>query len=258
MTKRGIRSGMSAFGIPLGVQKLSDQSPAISNQLLSALAADAYERLLSHHDIVDLIELDVLDKAGSVIDYVYFPFEGIISLVMPMDGKSTIEIGLIGNEGMLGITVMLGVNTAPFRAVVQSEGSALRMPRLVFMQELERNAPLKRELKRYLYVLMSQLVQSSCCHRFHLVQERLARLLLMISDRAHSTGFYITQDLLAKMLGVRRVGVTKAAGSLQHQHLISYSRGQMLINDIPGLEKASCSCYLTDKETYQRVLTAHH
>jgi CRP-like cAMP-binding protein len=229
-----------------------------ANLLLSALAPDALQQLLSEHATVHLVVDDVLDKAGDVIDYVYFPFDGIISLVMPMGGDSNLEIGLVGNEGMLGITVMLDVDVAPFRAVVHSEGSALRIPRLVFMQELEKNPALKRELKRYLYVLMSQLVQSSGCHRYHVVEKRLARLLLMIRDRAHSTGFYITQDLLAKMLGVRRMGVTKAAGALQHQHLISYNRGQMLINDSLGLERASCSCYQSDKATYDRILTAQH
>lgn len=234
---------------------MSDLVAPQSNRLLAALSPDALAALLADYDTVDLIVPNVLERRGQTIDYVYFPFDGIVALVMPMGGDANLEVVLVGNEGMLGITVTLGVDVAPFLAVVNREGVALRIPRLVFMQELEKNPVLKRELKRYLYVLMSQLIQSSGCHRYHVLEKRLARLLLMIRDRAHSAGFYITQDLLARMLGVRRMGVTKAAVSLQHQQLISYNRGQMLIKDASGLERASCSCYLADKATYDRILT---
>ena len=160
---------------------------------------------------------------------------------------------LFRSEGMLGISLMLGSNIAPFRALVQGAGTALRITVSAFLNQLEQSPELQLQLKRYIYVSFSQLVQTSVCNRFHVVEERLARLLLMIKDRKHSKEFYITQELLAQMLGVRRVGVTKAAGSLQARKLISYSRGDLKILNVSGLESVSCVCYQTDKETYERI-----
>jgi CRP-like cAMP-binding protein len=197
---------------------------------------------------------DVLSNPGDRIRHVYFPTDSIISLVKPIDGGGSLEVGLVGNEGMLGITLMLGVNAAPFRALVQGGGPALRIAAPLFLHELEQNPALQRELKRYLFVSFSQLVQSATCNRFHVVEERLARLLLMIRDRTNSESLHVTHELLAQMLGVRRVGVTKAAGALQKRRLISYSRGEVRIHDLGGLEAASCGCYRADKETYARIL----
>jgi CRP-like cAMP-binding protein len=197
---------------------------------------------------------DLLESSGKPIDHAYFPIDSSIALVMPMEGGSGLEAALIGNEGMLGVALMLGVEVAPFRAVVQGAGSALRITAPSFLRELEHSPSLKRQLNRYVYVLLSQLVQTATCTRFHVVLERLARLLLMISDRAHADEFHITQEVLAKMLGVRRVGVTKAASLLQKKKLISYSRGDVRILDIAGLEAASCACYQADKATYARIM----
>jgi len=156
----------------------------------------------------------------------------------------------------LGAPLLLGVDRSPLRALVQGAGSALRMPVASFARELERSPPLLHSLKRYLQVRMSQLAQMAACSRFHVVEERLARWLLMTQDRAHADEFRVTHEFLAYMLGVRRVGVTKAATSLQARRLISYRRGDVRILDRTGMERASCVCYQTDKNTYDRLLRA--
>jgi len=163
-------------------------------------------------------------------------------------------VGMIGTEGMFGAGLMLGVDISPLHALVQGGGPALRMNAKRFRRELEENPALQRGLNRYLYVLISQLAQAAACTRFHVVEARLARWLLMTRDRARSDEFYLTQDFLSHMLGVRRVGVTKAAGSLQKRKLIDYSRGVIKILDHGGLRAAACGCYLADKRTYKRIL----
>ena len=224
------------------------------NLLLAALPFKERELLISHCEPVQLNFAEVLYSAGDRIPHIYFPTGSFISLVTPLANGAGLEVGLIGNEGMLGITLPLEVDTAPFQALVQGAGSALRMTSAAFMHDLEQSPALQRLLKRYLYVSMSQLAQSAVCCRLHMVEERLARWLLMTQDRAHSNNFHITHIILAYMLGVRRVGITKAASSLQRQKLISYRRGHIKIIDNSGLESASCSCYLAEKQTYERVM----
>lgn len=230
------------------------QAISFVNHLLADLPNNEFETLIKKCDLIQLVYADVLINRDELIDYVYFPIDSIISLVAPIEESRGMEVTMIGNEGMLGITLMLGVNTAPFSALVQKTGSAIRIDSPSFLNSLERSPALKDHLNRYLCVSFSQLVQAAICNRFHFVEERLARLLLMIRDRAHSASFYITQDLLAHMLGVRRVGVTKAALALQHKNLIGYSRGYVVIHDVEGLENEACACYRTDKETYERML----
>jgi CRP-like cAMP-binding protein len=161
---------------------------------------------------------------------------------------------MVGNEGMLGIPLMLGVDISPLHALVQGSGRALRMDVALFRRELKNCPSLERELKLYAYVLMSQLAQTAACTRFHVVEARLARWLLMTQDRVHGNSFHLTHEFLGHMLGVRRVGVTKAATSLQRQALISYNRGEITVLDRTGLEAASCGCYHADQNTYDRVL----
>jgi CRP-like cAMP-binding protein len=161
---------------------------------------------------------------------------------------------MVGNEGMLGVSLILGVSISPIHAVVQSGGTALRMSVLHFRRQLELSDPLLRLLKRYLFVVIGQFAQSSACTRFHVVEARLARCLLMTQDRAHSAQFHMTHEFLAAMLGVRRECVTIAATSLQHEKLIHYRRGHITVRDRNGLEKAACSCYAYDMKIYARML----
>jgi CRP-like cAMP-binding protein len=225
-----------------------------TNRILAALPSKDRERLLAHCEPVELMFADVIYKPGELILHVYFPTNSSISLVTPLEGSASLEVGLIGNEGMLGIPLTLGVDVSPFLALVQSSGPALRINVASFLRELGRSAALQRELNLYLYVLISQLGQTAACTRFHVVEARLARWLLMTQDRAHSDTFHVTHVFLAYMLGVRRVGVTKAASSLQKQKLISYHRGDVKILDRAGLEAASCQCYRAEKETYEHIL----
>jgi CRP-like cAMP-binding protein len=221
---------------------------------LAALPRKACEHLLASCETIELMFAEELYRVGEPVKHVYFPTGSVISLVTPVDNHANIEVGLVGNEGMLGITSMLEVDVAPFHALVQGTGQALRITVPSFLRELEQNPALQHELKRYLYVSMSQLAQTAACTRFHMIEARLARWLLMTQDRSQSSTFHTTHIFLAYMLGVRRVGITKAANSLQKQNLISYHRGNITILNHVGLEAASCSCYRTDKEIYERIL----
>jgi CRP-like cAMP-binding protein len=224
------------------------------NQLLAALPAADCDRLIGDSSPVHLAFSETLHESGQRIRHVYFPIEGFISLITPADGRSQLEVGLVGTEGMLGVSLILGVDTSPLRALVQGAGSAWRVEAGHFLRELERSAPLRQLLNRYLYVLLTQLTQSAICTRFHLVEARLARWLLMTRDRAHSNHFHITHEFLAYMLGVRRVGVTSAASALQRRKLIRYARGDIALLNGRALAAASCKCYATDLKTYARVM----
>lgn len=226
----------------------------MENRLLASLPRKDRQQMLSGCEQVELVLGNILGEPGETIRHVYFPTDSFISLMTPIVGQGSLEVALIGSEGMYGIPLMLGVDISPLHAVVQGAGPAWRMDAERFHRELKHSVALRQELNLYIYVLMSQLAQTAACTRFHVVEERLARWLLMTRDRAHSEEFHITHEFLAHMLGVRRVGVTKAAGSLQKKKLISYSRGDIKIRDIAGLEAASCKCYRADKETYERIL----
>jgi CRP-like cAMP-binding protein len=230
------------------------QSASATNRLLAALPRKTCEQLLVNCEQIELIFGEVLYRPEELIPYVYFPIGSSISLETPINGGAGLEVKLIGNEGMLGITLILEVDVAPFHAWVVGAGPALRMTAPLFRRELERNVALQQELKHYLYVSMSQLALTTTCTRFHMVEARLARWLLMTHDRAQSDHFHITHEILAHMLGVRRVGITKAARSLLKQKLINYHRGNITILDRVGLESVSCECYQADKKIYERVL----
>ncbi|MCR4302025.1 MAG: Crp/Fnr family transcriptional regulator [Sulfuricaulis sp.] len=214
-----------------------------TNSVLQVLSPKENLRLSMLSEQVDLTYGDVLCEPGKTLRHVYFPNSGIISLLTPLDGHDSVEVGLVGREGMAGIGLFLGSSVSPVQMLVQGSGIATRMKAASFRNEIKRNPVLQRELNRYLYAFMAQVAQTAACNRHHLLEKRLARWLLMTHDRARSNEFHLTQEFLAHMLGVRRVGVTRAAGLLQEKNLISYRRGNITILDRKGLERASCRCY---------------
>jgi CRP-like cAMP-binding protein len=214
-----------------------------TNSLLAALPNKEYQMLLTYLEPVTLTFGEVLYSPSEPINHVYFPTDSLVSLLTLAEGHQAIEVGMVGYEGMLGIPFALGVNDSPVRAVVQGTGMAMCMTAANFRKELQHSVHLQQEVYRYTYELMVQMTQTAACNRFHHVEARLARWLLMTRDRVRSNQFHLTQELLGNMLGVRRVGVTKAAGALRQHNLISYSRGEITILDGAGLEAAACQCY---------------
>ncbi|MHB1201029.1 MAG: Crp/Fnr family transcriptional regulator [Polaromonas sp.] len=211
-------------------------------------------RLLAICEPVQLGLAQVLHQPGEPTRHVYFPTESFISLVALVDGKAGVEVGMAGREGMLGAHLALGVPTAPLHALVQGAGAAWRIGAPAFLRELAASSALQRGLRRYLYVLMAQQATAAGCLRFHLTGQRLARWLLMSQDRAGADHFHVTHEFLAYMLGMRRVGVTAAASTLQRSGLIQYHRGEITVLDRSGLEAAACGCYAADRQSYADVL----
>lgn len=197
---------------------------------------------------------EVLCEPGQPTRHVHFPTEGFISLVATHDGSPGVEVGMVGGEGMLGSQVALGVATSPLHALVQGPGVAWRVSADAFTAELAASAGLRKVMNQYVYVQMAQMATAAACLRFHQVGPRLARWLLMTQDRAHADNFHVTHEFLAYMLGVRRVGITGAAGALQDSALIQYHRGNFTVLDRAGLEAAACSCYAADCRSYARLM----
>ena len=223
---------------------------SFSNSLLAALPAGKHHSLRSKLEPVELVFGDILLSPGERIQYVFFPGNSLVSLLTE-EGKRAVEVGLVGHEGMVGIPLALGVDVSPVRAVVQGTGMALRMKRESFLREYRKSPHLQRGLLGYSHALMSQVTQISACNRLHSVETRLARWLLMTRDRLRSNHFELTHEFLGHMLGVRRVGITQAAGALQRRKLISYTRGHIRILDSRGLEAASCHCYQIVRALYE-------
>ena len=224
-----------------------------TNRLLESLSRKDRAHLLDRCEQVELTFPDVLAEPGDGMLHVYFPTDSFISLVTSV-GTDNLEVALAGNEGLYGVPVALGVATSPVHALVQGSGAAWRMDAAAFRGELAHSAGLRTCINRYIYVLMSQLINTAGCNRFHVVEQRVARWLLMTADRAHKPTFRITHEFLAYMLGVRRVGITEAASALQRRGLIGYTRGVVTVLDRAGLERAACSCYRADIATYKSIL----
>ena len=229
----------------------------IENSLLAALPRKEYRLLLAGLEPVPLTFGKVLYEPGETIRHVYFPDTSLVSLLTLADGHLALEVGLIGREGMLGVPLVLGHPVSSVRALVQGSGTAMRMPAAHFLKEFRLSLPLQRELYRYIHTLMAQISQTAACNRFHVVEMRLARWLLMTHDRVKSDRFRMTQEFLGHMLGVRRVGVTKAAQALQKGKLIHYSRGDITVLDRKGLEAAACQCYEVVKDMHDGAQARH-
>jgi CRP-like cAMP-binding protein len=227
---------------------------ARQNHLLDALPGSDYARLAPHLEVVPLKLGDVLYESGDALRYVYFPTTAIISLLYVMEDGASAEIAIVGNEGILGISLFMGGETTPSRAVVQSAGHAFRLKAGLLKDEFGRFGPTMHLLLRYTQALITQMAQTAVCNRHHSIDQQLCRWLLLSLDRLASNELAMTQELIANMLGVRREGVTEAAGKLQDAGLIHYSRGKITVVDRGGLETRSCECYQVVKKEFDRLL----
>jgi CRP-like cAMP-binding protein len=225
------------------------------NHLLSALPAAEFGRLSAHLELVPMPLGEALYESGGRLQHVYFPTTSIVSLLYVMEDGASAEIAVVGNEGILGISLFMGGETTPSRAVVQSAGFGYRLKAHFLKEEFNRAGPVMHLLLRYTQALITQMAQTAVCNRHHSVEQQLCRWLLLSLDRLASDELTMTQDLIANMLGVRREGVTEAAGHLQGAGLISYSRGRITVLDRPGLEKKVCECYAVVKKEFDRLLS---
>jgi len=224
------------------------------NRLLAALPFEEYQRLLPHLELVSLSLNQVLYEIDEPITHVYFPQQSVVSLVALMEDGATIEVGIVGQEGMVGILAILGGMTKAHRAIVQIEDSAMRMKANVLKTEFNRGGMLQSLLLRYVQSLLAQATQTLACNRFHIAEERLARWLLLVQDSMRSDEFLLTQEFIGQMLGIRRSSVTVAAGNLSRVGLIDYKRGRITILDRAGLEEFSCECYGVIRDETAQVL----
>jgi CRP-like cAMP-binding protein len=231
---------------------MTDRNPSF-NRVLASLPARDFERLRPQLEPVTLRFGQVLYQPGARIKHVYFPLDCLISLLTAVDKRRTLEVGMVGNEGMAGMPFILGMGVSGVRALVQGGGSALRIASAPFRVEFSKNPALQQGLYRYTYALMAQISQTAACNRFHSAEARLARWLLMTRDRVTSDEFPLTHEFLAHMLGVRREGVTEAASALRRRKLIDYSRGKIRILNARRLVNASCSCYSIVKAVFERA-----
>ena len=224
------------------------------NHLLDALLKAEYNRICVGLELVHMPIGQVLYEPGGLLKYVYFPTTSIVSLLYVMENGASAEIAVVGNEGILGVSIFMGGDTTPSRAVVQSDGYGYRLKAQLMKDEFNRAGPVLRLLLRYTQALITQMSQTAVCNRHHSVEQQLCRWLLLSLDRLQSNELVMTQELISNMLGVRREGVTEAAGKLQKSGLIHYSRGRIEVLDRPGLEKHVCECYHVVKVEFDRLL----
>ena len=229
-------------------------SVPLQNHLLAALSNEVRARLLPHLERVLLPLGKVLYESGDTLRNVYFPTDSIVSLLYVMEDGASAEISVVGNEGVVGIALFMGGETTPSRAVVQSAGFAYRLSGLLLKDEFRRGGAMQHLLLRYTQALLTQMAQTAVCNRHHSVDQQLCRWLLLSLDRLRSNELIMTQELIANMLGVRREGVTEAAGNVQRAGLIEYNRGRITVLDRAGLEARACECYAVVKKEFDRLL----
>ena len=228
----------------------------VQNKLLTALPKDELDRLLPSLELIQLDKSEILNVAGDSVDYAYFPNNGIVSLLSTTASGATIEVAMVGHEGMVGIPLILRMNTSPYESVIQITSEVLKVKSSLLLKEFDRGDKLQRLILRYTHVMLTQLAQSAVCNRFHTVEKRLCRWLLIARDRVDSDCLDLTQEIIAHMLGTPRTGVTMAACVLQKQGLIRYARGKITVLDRAGLEAGSCECYQVIKEDFDRFSAA--
>lgn len=233
---------------------MPDKHFPAQNHLLGALSAEECERLVPHLQLVPLTLGKVLYESGDVLRHVYFPTDSIVSLLYVLEDGASAEISVVGNEGLIGIALFMGGETTPSRAIVQSAGYAYRLIGQTLKDEFHRNASLQLLLLRYTQALITQMAQTAVCNRHHSVDQQLCRWLLLSLDRLAGNELTMTQELIANMLGVRREGVTEAAGRLQKREVIAYSRGRITVLNRPELEQLCCECYAVVKKETDRLL----
>jgi CRP-like cAMP-binding protein len=224
------------------------------NRLLAVLPEEALQRLLPQLEMIELSAGQVLYDSGVELQYVYFPTDSIITLLCPMESGAATEVAVVGNEGIVGVSLFMGGGTTMHRKVVQSAGHAFRIKCPALMAEFDLSGVVMRLLLRYVQSLITQMAQTVVCNRHHVLERQLCRWLLLRLDRVPGQKLAVTQDVIAGLLGVRREGITEAAGSLQHQGLISYSRGHIVVLDRGGLEARACECYAVVKRETERLL----
>lgn len=234
---------------------MSSKNDPNQNHLLAALLDAEFDRLAPHLELVQMPLGNVLYESGGKLQYVYFPTTSIISLHYLLENGGSSEIAGVGNEGVLGVSLFMGGNTTPSRAIVQTGGVGYRLPAGIMMEEFNRAGPVLRLLLRYTQALLTQMAQTAVCNRHHSVEQQLCRWLLLTLDRLPRNDLTMTQELIANMLGVRREGVTEAAGRLQGYGYISYRRGHITVLDRVGLERDVCECYGVVKKEFARLLS---
>ena len=236
------------------IKGVTPTRPHLNNHLLAALLVEVQDRLFPHVELVKLELGQVIYEAGTTLDYVYFPTDSIVSLLYVMESGASAEISVVGNEGLVGIALFMGGDSTSSRAVVQSAGHAYRLKSAVLIEEFERHGHLLVLLLRYTQSLITLMAQTAVCNRHHSIDQQLCRLLLLSLDRLPDNHVIMTQELIANMLGVRREGVTAAAGKLQKLEIIDYHRGHITVLDRSKLEQLSCECYAVVKRETDRLL----
>ena len=240
--------------LPIGRSTIPASHAPRQNHLLAALPPDEYERLLPHLELIPMTLGQVLHESGTQMRHVFFPTDCIVSLLYVMENGSSGEIAVVGNEGVVGVALFMGGETTPNRAVVQSAGHAYRLNAQLLKDEFYRAGPMLRLLLRYTQALLTQMAQTAVCNRHHTLDQQFCRWLLLSIDRLTSNDLIMTQELIANMLGVRREGVTEAAGNVQRAGLIEYNRGHITVINRAGLEKRACECYQVVKTECDRLL----